>query len=131
MMLRLVLRSKQDIQCSAGLCYDPIIAKYTADEYYFSPSVPSGCELVKRYGNLKYFVLVVFIHTADVILELQQRLHETRSVTHTTFVKTGRPRAVRTGVNEGATIAALERQPCRIARNNAKELDPQRPGSTS
>ena len=60
-----------------------------------------------------------------MVLELQQRLHETISVTHTTLVKTGRPRTARTGVNEGAIIAALERQPCRIACYNAKELDPQ------
>ena len=79
------------------------------------------------HGNLKYIVLVVFIRTADVVLELQQSLRETGSVQHTrtTLAKTGRPRTVWTGVNEGAIIAALERQPCRIARSNAKELDPQ------
>jgi len=78
-----------------------------------------------RHGSLKYIILVVFIRTVDMVVELQQRLRETRSVTHTTPVQTGRPRTVRTGVNESAIIAALERQPCRIVRYNTKELDPQ------
>jgi len=78
-----------------------------------------------RHGNLKYVVLVVFIRTADVVPELEQRLRETVRLIHTTLLKTGRPRTVRTGVNGGAIIAALERQPCRIVRYNAKELDPQ------
>ena len=40
-------------------------------------------------------------------------------------MKAGHPRTLRTRVIEGAINAALERQPCRTARCNAKELDPQ------
>lgn len=42
----LVVRGDRDMHCSAGLSCDQIIARYTDDEYYSSPSVSSGCELV-------------------------------------------------------------------------------------
>jgi hypothetical protein len=50
---------------------------------------------------------------ANVFRRLEQRPHETGSVTPTARVNAGRPQTVRTPANEDAIIVAVEREPWR------------------
>jgi hypothetical protein len=51
--------------------------------------------------------------SVNVFRLLEQRLRETGSVTPTALVKAGRPRTLRTPVNEYAIITAVEQLPWR------------------
>jgi hypothetical protein len=78
----------------------------------------TSCACINRGGiNARGYALCYFC------LPLEQRLCEKKSVTHTTLLKPGHPRTVRTLANEDAVIAAMKqeswRNPCDIAR----ELD--------
>jgi hypothetical protein len=63
----------------------------------------------------------------NMFLRLQQRLCETISVTLATHLNGGRPRTVRTPVNEYVIIAAVKREPWRSSRVISHEFGPSQP----
>jgi hypothetical protein len=110
-MVKPVVRCTEGTQCTAGLSCDQTIIQYTHDEY---------CNMLLTLGSCNSRAVNDRREFAQCYPV--RRLRETRSMTCKALVNAARPRTVRTPVDWGAIIAAVERQPWKISRDIVREL---------
>jgi hypothetical protein len=88
-----VVRCSQGAQCTTGVRCNRMIMEYTHDEYCDVPLVLGTCSSRAGIAAREY---ALHYPDTNVFRRLEHRLHETRNVTPTAHVNTGRPRIVRT-----------------------------------